>query len=203
MFIEDVAEFTRVLLTTTEMTFAKGWLQIQLIFFCQLAFITGNHPQALLDLRYQHLQLRLICDPDGERPWLFIYLIPEFTKTFLGKKELLVIFLPFSLCCEALYIALTATHWGPLRMLTEEGEISLNSLGWLYWTETLSLFLRSSLIRFWCLATMFSSWVCYFTSELSKIYPSLGRMWTIQRTYTTLEFYIDLTSKNWSWRMSY
>lgn len=87
MYIEDVAEFARVLLATTEMTFTCGWLRIELLLFCQLAAITGSRPQALLDLRYRHLQLNLICDPDGGRPRLFIYLTPEFTKTFLGKKE--------------------------------------------------------------------------------------------------------------------
>lgn len=87
MYIEDVAEFARVLLATTEMTFTCGWLRIELLLFCQLAAITGSRPQALLDLRYRHLQLNLIRDPDGGRPRLFIYLTPEFTKTFLGKKE--------------------------------------------------------------------------------------------------------------------
>jgi hypothetical protein len=39
MYIEDVAEFARVLLATTEMTFARGWLRIELILFCQLAAV--------------------------------------------------------------------------------------------------------------------------------------------------------------------
>ncbi|KAH1607259.1 hypothetical protein KXX21_005450 [Aspergillus fumigatus] len=87
MYIEDVAEFARVLLSTTEMTFQCGWLQIQLLLFCQLAAITGSRPGALLDLRYRNLLLTLVRDPDGGRPRLFIYLTPEFTKTFLGEKE--------------------------------------------------------------------------------------------------------------------
>lgn len=52
MYIEDVAEFARVLLTTTEMTFDCGWQRIQFLFFCQLAAITANRPEALLNLRY-------------------------------------------------------------------------------------------------------------------------------------------------------
>ncbi|KAL4865177.1 hypothetical protein BDV12DRAFT_175034 [Aspergillus spectabilis] len=87
MYIEDVAEFARVLLSTTEMTFQFGWLRIQLLLFCQLAAITGSRPGALLNLRYRDLVLTLIRDPDGGRPRLFIYLTPEFTKTFLGEKE--------------------------------------------------------------------------------------------------------------------
>ncbi|KAJ5111736.1 hypothetical protein NUU61_001366 [Penicillium alfredii] len=87
MYIEDVAEFARVILSTTEMTFPYGWLRIQLLLFCQLAAITGSRPGALLNLRYRDLSLTLIRDPDGGCPRLFIYLTPEFTKTFLGKKE--------------------------------------------------------------------------------------------------------------------
>ncbi|KAL4864645.1 hypothetical protein BDV12DRAFT_175830 [Aspergillus spectabilis] len=85
-YIEDVAEFARVLLTTTEMIFDCGWQQIQLFFFCQLAAITASRPGALLYLRYQDIALTLIRDPEGERPQLFIYLKPDFIKRFLGKK---------------------------------------------------------------------------------------------------------------------
>jgi hypothetical protein len=42
MYVEDLAEFARVLLATTEMSFEIGWLRIQLILFYQLAGITGN-----------------------------------------------------------------------------------------------------------------------------------------------------------------
>ncbi|EFW15377.1 conserved hypothetical protein [Coccidioides posadasii str. Silveira] len=87
MYIEDVAEFARVLLLTMEMTFQFGWLRIQLLLFCQLAAITGSHPGALLNLHYWDLELTLIRHPDGGRPRLFIYLTPRFTKTFLGEKE--------------------------------------------------------------------------------------------------------------------
>ncbi|KAJ6103770.1 hypothetical protein N7486_003992 [Penicillium sp. IBT 16267x] len=87
MYVEDVAEFARVILSTTEMTFPCGWYRIQLLLFCQLAAITGSRPGALLKLRFQDLKLTLIRDPDGGRPRLFIYLRPEFTKSFLGEKE--------------------------------------------------------------------------------------------------------------------
>lgn len=87
MYIEDVAEFARVILSTTEMTFPCGWYRVQLLLFCQLAAITGNRPGALLQLRFQHLRLTFVRDPEGGRPRLFIYLRPEFTKTFLGEKD--------------------------------------------------------------------------------------------------------------------
>ncbi|OQD77334.1 hypothetical protein PENANT_c114G05410 [Penicillium antarcticum] len=87
MYVEDVAEFARVILSTTEMTFPCGWYRIQLLLFCQLAAITGSRPGALLKLRFQDLKLTLVRDPNGGRPRFFIYLRPEFTKTFLGEKE--------------------------------------------------------------------------------------------------------------------
>ncbi|KAI1934754.1 hypothetical protein LOZ66_005609 [Ophidiomyces ophidiicola] len=86
MYIEDLAEFACVVLTTTEMSFVCGWERIQLLFFLQLAAITASRPSALLYLRYRDIGLTLIRDPQGGRPRLFIYLRPEFTKRFLGEK---------------------------------------------------------------------------------------------------------------------
>ncbi|EEA23683.1 hypothetical protein TMatcc_006763 [Talaromyces marneffei ATCC 18224] len=86
MYIEDVSEFARVLLSTTETSFGCGWRRIQLLFYTQLAAITASRPGALLHLRYQDLGLKLIRDPDGDRPNLLIFLKPEFTKRFLGTK---------------------------------------------------------------------------------------------------------------------
>ena len=88
MYIEDVAEFACVLLTTTEMTFDCSWQHIQFLFFCQLAAITANCLGALLNLRYRDIVLTLIQDLEGGRPWLFIFLKPDFMKRFLGKKAL-------------------------------------------------------------------------------------------------------------------
>ncbi|KAH6668376.1 hypothetical protein B0J14DRAFT_675079, partial [Halenospora varia] len=87
MYVEDLAEYARVLLATREMTFKLGWLRIQLILFCQLAGITGNRPEALVQLRYRHLKLTLIRDHTHSRPRLFIELTAEFTKGFLGMKD--------------------------------------------------------------------------------------------------------------------
>lgn len=47
MYIEDVAEFAWVLLTTTETTFGCGWQRIQLLFYIQLAAITASRLGAL------------------------------------------------------------------------------------------------------------------------------------------------------------
>jgi hypothetical protein len=72
------------------MSFDIGWLRVQLILFCQVAAITGNRPEALVNMRYQHLNLTLIRDPSGQSgpcPRLLIELTAEYTKTFLGIKE--------------------------------------------------------------------------------------------------------------------
>ena len=58
MYIEDVAEFARVLLTTTEMTFDCGWQHIQFLFFCQLAAITANRPGELLNLCCRNIAVK-------------------------------------------------------------------------------------------------------------------------------------------------
>ena len=86
MYIEDVTEFTCVVLTITEMTFDCGWQCIQLLFFCQLAAITASHSGALLHLHYWDIALTLIQDLKGRRPRLFIFLKLDFMKRFLGKK---------------------------------------------------------------------------------------------------------------------
>ncbi|KMU77074.1 hypothetical protein CISG_06112 [Coccidioides immitis RMSCC 3703] len=83
MYIEDVTEYTHVLLTTTEMTFICSWQHIQILFFMQLAVITASHPEALLHLHYQNITLFLIQDPEGRHPQLFIFLKPDFTKSFM------------------------------------------------------------------------------------------------------------------------
>jgi hypothetical protein len=56
MYVEDLAEYDRALLSTREMTFRLGWLRIQLILFFRLAGITGNRPEALVQLRYRRLK---------------------------------------------------------------------------------------------------------------------------------------------------
>jgi hypothetical protein len=93
MYVEDLAEFARVLLTTREMTFPLGWSRIQLILFCQLAGITGNCLEALVQLWYCHLKLTLIWDHNNPCLRLFIELTAEFTKGFLGMKDVYVPFL--------------------------------------------------------------------------------------------------------------
>lgn len=87
MYVDDLAEYSRVMLSTTEMTYQLGLLRILTILFGQLAGITGNRPEALVELRYRHLMLTLVRDHNSSRPRLFIELTAEFTKGFLGMKD--------------------------------------------------------------------------------------------------------------------
>lgn len=84
-YMEDMAEFARLLLTTTEMRFTCGWFRMQLLLFYQLVAVTLGRPQTLLDLRYRNLELNLIHNPNGGRPRLSIHLTRE---TLLDKREL-------------------------------------------------------------------------------------------------------------------
>jgi len=102
MYVEDLAEYARVLLTTTKMTFEIGWLRIEHILFGQLGGITGNRPEAILELRYRHLRLTLIRDPNGGTPRLFIELTAEFIKGYLGAEDARVFFPNFA-CSYLLY----------------------------------------------------------------------------------------------------
>ncbi|EDN07431.1 conserved hypothetical protein [Histoplasma mississippiense (nom. inval.)] len=63
MYIEDVAEFAQVVLTTTEMTFVCGWQRIQMLLFLQLAAITASRPSAILHLRNEFKIPEIIFDP--------------------------------------------------------------------------------------------------------------------------------------------
>jgi hypothetical protein len=87
MYVQDLAEFCRVLLATTEMLFLIGWLYIQLILFSHFASYTGNRPKALLQLRYRHLNLTLVRDLESKHPRLVIKVTIENTKGFLGMKN--------------------------------------------------------------------------------------------------------------------
>ncbi|EER43787.1 conserved hypothetical protein [Histoplasma capsulatum H143] len=70
MYVDDLAEYLRVLLVTNEMEFLVGWLRVELILFCQVAGVTGNRPDALTQLRYRDLELTLVRDPHSSAPRL-------------------------------------------------------------------------------------------------------------------------------------
>ncbi|OJD25505.1 hypothetical protein ACJ73_03128 [Blastomyces percursus] len=94
MYVDDLAEYLRVLLVTNEMEFLIGWLRVELILFCQVAGVTGNRPDALTQLRYRDLELTLVRDPHSSAPRLCVGLTAHFTKTFLGMKDANTFWLP-------------------------------------------------------------------------------------------------------------
>jgi len=54
----------------------------------QLAGITGNRPSALLAVRYQHIKVNLLEDPNGgEQPRVLIEIVFHPTKGYLGEKD--------------------------------------------------------------------------------------------------------------------
>lgn len=54
----------------------------------QLAGITGNRPAALLAVRYRHIKVTLLPDPEGgEQPRVLIEIVFHHTKSYLGEKD--------------------------------------------------------------------------------------------------------------------
>ncbi|EDN05363.1 conserved hypothetical protein [Histoplasma mississippiense (nom. inval.)] len=142
MYIEDVAEFAQVILTTTEMTFVCGWQCIQMLFFLQLAAITASRPSALLHLRYRDIVLTLIRVPDGGRPRLFIFLKLGFTKRFLGDKAsnefkiLEIIFDPTLVLSPHICLLIMLFHIGGFKSISTTGPV-LDSAEKLYSVKVL------------------------------------------------------------------
>ena len=76
------------LYTSTETTFPHERYRIQLALIMQLAGITGNRPSALLAVRYQHIKVTLLEDPNGgEQPRVLIEIVFNHTKGYLGEKD--------------------------------------------------------------------------------------------------------------------
>jgi hypothetical protein len=90
MYHEDLKEVLRTTLTTNMKKFGIGRLRIQLMLFEQLAGFTANRPQSLLDLRWRHVMVTLLRDPDGGPHRVLLELTFEFTKEYLGIKDMYV-----------------------------------------------------------------------------------------------------------------
>ena len=85
---EDEFELLKTLWGTSKLVMEHERLRVQLALIIQLAGITGNRPQALLSLRYEHLKVTLLRDPGGsEWPRLLIELTFKHTKGYLGLKD--------------------------------------------------------------------------------------------------------------------
>ena len=63
-------------------------MEVQL--FMQLAGFTASRPQALLELRYKHINASVLRDQGGGPDRFLLEFGFEFTKTFLGAKDMYV-----------------------------------------------------------------------------------------------------------------
>lgn len=88
IYVEDLAVIMQTNLTTTKKKYTNGRHRIQLALFLQLAGFSGNRPQAVLSLCYRHIIVTLLQDPNGGPHNILIEFTYEFTKQFLGTKEM-------------------------------------------------------------------------------------------------------------------
>lgn len=85
---EDEFELLKTLYTSTETTFPHERYRVQLALDMQLAGITGNRPSALLAVRYRHIKVTLLPDPEGgKQPRVLIEIVFNHTKGYLGEKD--------------------------------------------------------------------------------------------------------------------
>jgi hypothetical protein len=91
MYVEDLAKVLQTNLTTTEKRYPHGRYRIQAQLYLQLGRFTANWPSALLSLCYQHIQVTLLRDPEGGPHRVMLEFTFEFTKQFLGIKDLYAI----------------------------------------------------------------------------------------------------------------
>jgi hypothetical protein len=87
MDVQDLAKVVETTISTTEKKFGHGRHRIELGLFLQLAGLTTNRPQAILNLRYRHIQVSLLRDPRGGPHRIVIEFTFEFTKEWLGAKD--------------------------------------------------------------------------------------------------------------------
>ncbi|XP_014550159.1 hypothetical protein COCVIDRAFT_116292 [Bipolaris victoriae FI3] len=88
MYVEDLARVLQTNLVTTEKRYPHGRYRIQAQLYLQLGGFTANRPQALLSLCYRHIQVTLLRDPEGGPHRVLLEFTFEFTKQFLGIKDL-------------------------------------------------------------------------------------------------------------------
>jgi hypothetical protein len=86
MDANDVLEIMQTTLTTVEKMFGTGRYRIQTCFFIQGGFITANRPEALLQLRYRDIKIKILRNPEGGPHNVLLEWTYEFTKSFMGPK---------------------------------------------------------------------------------------------------------------------
>ena len=88
MYVEDQALVLRTNLETTEKRYPHGRYRIQGQLYLQLGGFTANRPKAILGLYYRHIQITLLRDPEGGPHRILLEFTFEFTKKFLGIKDM-------------------------------------------------------------------------------------------------------------------
>ena len=85
---EDEFELLRTLWGSADVVMEHERLRVQEALLLVLAGITGNRPEALLSLRWKHVKMALLRDPDGgEWPRPIVDLTFEKTKSYMGAKD--------------------------------------------------------------------------------------------------------------------
>jgi len=88
MRAEDEFECLKTLYTSPEMVFDREAHRLGMALIMQLAGITGNRPEALLNLKFKHVTVALLLDPEGgEWPRPIIEWKFEDIKEYLSKKD--------------------------------------------------------------------------------------------------------------------
>jgi hypothetical protein len=88
MYSEDLKEVLRTNICTTQKRYSHGRLRMEIQLFLQLAGFTANRPEALLKLCYRHIKATLLRDQEGGPNSLLLEFTFEFTKDFLGVKDM-------------------------------------------------------------------------------------------------------------------
>lgn len=90
MYVEDQTLVLRTNLETVEKRYPHGRCRIQAQFYFQIGGFTANQPKAILGLCYRHILVTLLRDPDGGPHRVLLEFTFEFTKEFLGVKDMYV-----------------------------------------------------------------------------------------------------------------
>jgi hypothetical protein len=88
MYMEDIKEVLRTNLTTTEKRYSLSRIRMEIQLFFQLAGFFATRPIAMLNLCYRHISVTLLRDPEGGPNRVLLEFTFEFTKSFLGAKDM-------------------------------------------------------------------------------------------------------------------
>ncbi|KAF2676861.1 hypothetical protein K458DRAFT_379389 [Lentithecium fluviatile CBS 122367] len=125
MYVEDLNQVLQTNLATSEKRYPHGRYRIQAQLYLQLGGFTANRPQALLSLCYQHIQVTLLRDPEGGPHRVLLEFTFEFTKEFLGIKDMNTFPLPEVIFDETLVFS---PHVFLLGILFHDGAFAAYNL---------------------------------------------------------------------------